>query len=80
MDLHGQSGPQRRSRCTDFLLPNDRGALVGLTTLRLPLDRHACAEVLWRFFGDMGDIDSDAVFTEKILASQCREVADHQEL
>jgi hypothetical protein len=80
LDLHGQSGPPRRSRCTNFLLSNDRGALVAPTTFRLPLDRHVCAEVLWRFFGDMGEIDSDAVFTEKILASQCREMADHQEL
>jgi len=80
LDLHDQPGPRRRSRCTAYILSNDRGALVGPTTFRLPLDRHVCAEVLWRFFGDMGEIDSDAVFTEKILASQCREVEELQEL
>ena len=80
MDLHGEPERQRRPRCTDFLLPNDRGALVGPSTFRLPLDRHVCAELLWRFFGDMGDVDLDAVLAEKLLDAQRREIADHQEL
>lgn len=37
-----------------FTLPYDRGALVGVGTSRLPLGRHACGEVLWRFFDGLG--------------------------
>jgi hypothetical protein len=79
-NLHAEKERHGGQRCRNFILPNDRGALIAASTFRLPLDRHVCAEVLWRFFGDMGEVDSDAEFTEKILASQCRGIESYQEL
>lgn len=49
-----------------YLLPDDRGALVGVGTSRLPLSRHTCAETLWRFFDGLGP------FGTNILESQRR--------
>lgn len=38
-------------KTTVWDLPNDKGALVELGTSRLPLERHAAADVLWRLWG-----------------------------
>jgi hypothetical protein len=74
MDLHTMPDRRRRATDKDFILPNDRGALLGEGTFRLPLDRHLCAETLWRFFGDMGEYNSDAESTNKLLVSQFRQL------
>ena len=63
----------RRNYCgpyKEFMLPNDRGALLGPGTTRLPLDRHKCAQVLWRFFGDMGDMDANGEAMETLSRIQ----------
>jgi len=78
-DLDRSPEPIHRKPHLDFTLPNDRGALIGPGTFRLPLDRHVCAETLWRFFGDMGDRDDSAASTVDLLQSQWKDLEERRE-
>jgi hypothetical protein len=69
-DFNRTPQPVHRKPHGDFTLPNDRGALIGPGTFRLPLERHVCAETLWRFFGDMGERDDCPLRTVQLLQSQ----------
>jgi len=78
-DLHGASGSPIRPDCQEYLQDNDRGALLRAGTYRLPLDRHACGQALWRFFGDLGDVELEAGSTQTLLYHQMIGIeADHE--
>lgn len=79
MDLHGEPQPEHRECPENFILPNDKGALLETSTCRLPLDRHTCAEMLWRFFGDLGEFDCGAGLTTQLLMEQRRVLEWHVE-
>ena len=78
-DLDRSPEPIHRKPHLDFTLPNDRGALIGPGTFRLPLDRHVCAETLWRFFGDMGDRDDSFARTAELVRSQWKTLEGKRE-
>lgn len=78
-DLDRSPEPIHRKPHLDFTLPDDRGALIGPGTFRLPLDRHVCAETLWRFFGDMGDRDDSVASTVDLLQSQWKDLEERRE-
>lgn len=69
-NLNHGTRPTDREPHSDYIQPNDRGALLSVETFRLPLDRHVCAETLWRFFGDMGERNDGPVETWELLEAQ----------
>jgi hypothetical protein len=69
-DLDPSPRSQYAGPYPQYLLPNDRGALLSPGTHRLPLDRHKCAETLWRFFGDMGRMDANGEEMEALSQHQ----------
>jgi len=72
MEVDRSAKPKTIEGFNPFELSNDRGMLVGVGTTRLPLDRHLCAETLWRFFGDMGDPDETIGLAVVRLRDQIR--------